>query len=171
MTLTITKSGNTAPASNNATATARSKFEETKARMQANKQAGATATQSNSDDKPQIKFWVNIGRELEYQELNEATGEMEDKTVFISLETKIALDNIEVKGTRSNNEFQQVLAIAKEQLLKDVVGFAQGIAEGESKICNGLKVQIRHAGNNEKVIANAKEHPMLKAMGDGFQMD
>ena len=136
---------------------ARQRAEQAKANSQQQHQ------QAPKEERAPVKYWMNIGKNVTYTETNE-DGTVEQKEVFVSLEVPIAVEEIKVKDTKSNNVFQQALKMAKEDLLASVLEFAYSIPEGEAKVVNGLEVQIRHAGNNSAVVTNAKEHPLLKAL-------
>lgn len=131
-------------------------------RMKAKANAKSGSATPKEGEREQVKYWLNIGKEVSYQEENEL-GELEDKTLFVSLDVPMNLEDIKVKESRSNSEFQQAMNIAKTELLEALLQFAYQIPEGESAIVEDIQVQIRHAGNNTKVKAKAENHPLLSA--------
>lgn len=151
-----TNSNKTEAPTMNAFEIARQRAEQAKANSQQQQQAP-------KEERAPVKYWMNIGKNVTYTETNE-DGTVEQKEVFVSLEVPIAVEEIKVKDTKSNNVFQQALKMAKEELLASVLEFAYAIPEGEARVVNGLEVQIRHAGNNSAVVTSAKDHPLLKAL-------
>lgn len=97
---------------------------------------GKTNTASNSAakaDKPKAQFWLNIGYVA-----NEGTEDAK----FISLPTGIPLDTQEPLPTNSSNEDFRAMRSAQNDLLEQLVEFAQGLEPGAEGIIQ-LQVQLR----------------------------
>lgn len=97
---------------------------------------GKTNVASNSAakaDKPKAQFWLNIGYVA-----NEGTEDAK----FISLPTGIPLDTQEPLPTNSSNEDFRAMRSAQNDLLEQLVEFAQGLEPGAEGIIQ-LQVQLR----------------------------
>lgn len=97
---------------------------------------GKTNTASNSAakaDKPKSQFWLNIGYVA-----NEGTEDAK----FISLPTGIPLDTQEPLPTNSSNEDFRAMRSAQNDLLAQLIEFAEGLEPGAEGIIQ-LQVQLR----------------------------
>lgn len=97
---------------------------------------GKANTASNSAakaDKPKAQFWLNIGYVA-----NEGTEDAK----FISLPTGIPLDTQEPLPTNSSNEDFRAMRSAQNDLLAQLIEFADGLEPGAEGIIQ-LQVQLR----------------------------
>lgn len=110
-----------------------------------NKTFGAKAaeTTKSNDAKPKAQFWLNIGYVA-----NEGT---EDEK-FISLPTGIPLDTQEPLPTNVSNEDFRALRSAQNDLLEQLIAYAQDLEPGQSGIIQ-LQVELRRVKGEEKAIA------------------
>lgn len=99
------------------------------------------AAASNSD-RPKAKFWLNIGY---------TAGEGEDSK-FISLPTGIPLDTQEPLSTKSSNEDFRAMRCAQNDLLEQLIAFAEGLEPGAEGIIQ-LQVQLRRVKEEAAPIA------------------
>lgn len=97
---------------------------------------GKTNVASNSAakaDKPKAQFWLNVGYVA-----NEGTEDAK----FISLPTGIPLDTQEPLPTNSSNADFRAMRCAQNDLLEQLIEYAQNLEPGEEGIIN-LQVQLR----------------------------
>ena len=93
----------------------------------------STKTESNNGSRPKAQFWINVGYVA-----NEGT---EDER-FISLPTGIPLDTQEPLPTNSSNADFRAMRCAQNDLLEQLIQYAQNLEPGEEGIIN-LQVQLR----------------------------
>lgn len=98
---------------------------------------------SNSADRPKAKFWLNVGYTA-----NEGTEDAK----FISLPTGIPLDTQEPLSTKSSNEDFRAMRCAQNDLLEQLVAFAEGLEPGEEGVIQ-LQVQLRRVKEEAAPIA------------------
>ena len=95
---------------------------------------GKTATNAASTEaRPKAQYWLNIGYVA-----NEGTEDAK----FISLPTGIPLDTQEPLPTNSSNEDFRAMRSAQNDLLEQLIEFAQGLEPGAEGIIQ-LQVQLR----------------------------
>lgn len=97
---------------------------------------GKTNAASNSAakaDKPKAQFWLNVGYVA-----NEGTEDAK----FISLPTGIPLDTQEPLPTNSSNEDFRAMRCAQNDLLAQLIEFAEGLEPGAEGVIQ-LQVQLR----------------------------
>lgn len=95
-----------------------------------------TFGQSNAaakTDKPKAQFWLNIGY---------VANEGSEEEKFISLPTGIPLDTQEPLPTNSSNADFRAMRCAQNDLLEQLIEYAQNLEPGEEGIIN-LQVQLR----------------------------
>ena len=102
-----------------------------------------SASNAASESKPKAQFWLNIGYVA-----NEGT---EDEK-FISLPTGIPLDTQEHLPTNSSNADFRALRCAQNDLLEQLVAFAEGLEPGEEGVIQ-LQVQLRRVKEEAAPIA------------------
>ena len=95
-------------------------------------QSNAAATTAKVD-KPKAQFWLNIGY---------VANEGSDDEKFISLPTGIPLDTQEPLPTNSSNADFRAMRCAQNDLLEQLIEYAQNLEPGEEGIIN-LQVQLR----------------------------
>ncbi|WYA83904.1 RNA polymerase subunit A [Escherichia phage HK2] len=95
-------------------------------------QFNAAATTAKTD-KPKAQFWLNIGY---------VANEGSDDEKFISLPTGIPLDTQEPLPTNSSNADFRAMRCAQNDLLEQLIAYAQNLEPGEEGIIN-LQVQLR----------------------------
>lgn len=95
-------------------------------------QSNATASTAKAD-KPKAQFWLNIGY---------VANEGSDDEKFISLPTGIPLDTQEPLPTNSSNADFRAMRCAQNDLLEQLIEYAQNLEPGEEGIIN-LQVQLR----------------------------
>lgn len=93
----------------------------------------AAASSSAKAEKPKAQYWLNIGYVA-----NEGT----DDAKFISLPTGIPLDTQEALPTNSSNEDFRAMRCAQNDLLEQLLEFAEGLEPGAEGIIQ-LQVQLR----------------------------
>lgn len=96
-------------------------------------QTNAASTTAAKADKPKAQFWLNIGYVA-----NEGTEDAK----FISLPTGIPLDTQEPLATNSSNADFRAMRCAQNDLLEQLIEYAQGLEPGEEGIIS-LQVQLR----------------------------
>lgn len=97
----------------------------------------SAAAESAKEERPQAKFWLNIGYEVAVKDADGVEG-----TRFISLPVGLPLDTQQHRVTRGTGEVAQIIS-AGNDLLDDLIKAAQAIPAGETKLVN-LQIQIRH---------------------------
>lgn len=103
------------------------------------------ATKSNvAAEKPKAQFWLNLGYVA-----NEGT---EDEK-FISLPTGIALDTQEPLQITGNSEDFRAMRSAQNDLLEQLIEYAQNLEPGEEGIIQ-LQVQLRRVKAPAEAIAS-----------------
>lgn len=95
-------------------------------------QSNNAATTAKAD-KPKAQFWLNIGY---------VANEGSDDEKFISLPTGIPLDTQEPLPTNSSNADFRAMRCAQNDLLEQLIQYAQNLEPGEEGIIN-LQVQLR----------------------------
>ncbi|QLF80709.1 hypothetical protein SP5M_0004 [Escherichia phage vB_EcoP_SP5M] len=95
-------------------------------------QSNAAATTAKTD-KPKAQFWLNIGY---------VANEGSEEEKFISLPTGIPLDTQEPLPTNSSNADFRAMRCAQNDLLEQLIEYAQNLEPGEEGIIN-LQVQLR----------------------------
>lgn len=93
-------------------------------------------------DKPKAQFWLNIGY---------VANEGSDDEKFISLPTGIPLDTQEPLPTNSSNADFRAMRCAQNDLLEQLIQYAQNLEPGEEGIIN-LQVQLRRVKAQEESI-------------------
>lgn len=96
-------------------------------------QSNAAATSTAKTDKPKAQFWLNIGY---------VANEGSEDEKFISLPTGIPLDTQEPLPTNSSNADFRAMRCAQNDLLEQLIQYAQNLEPGEEGIIN-LQVQLR----------------------------
>lgn len=96
-------------------------------------QSNAAATSTTKTDKPKAQFWLNIGY---------VANEGSEEEKFISLPTGIPLDTQEPLPTNSSNADFRAMRCAQNDLLEQLIEYAQNLEPGEEGIIN-LQVQLR----------------------------
>lgn len=96
-------------------------------------QSNAAATSTAKADKPKAQLWLNIGY---------VANEGSDDEKFISLPTGIPLDTQEPLPTNSSNADFRAMRCAQNDLLEQLIEYAQNLEPGEEGIIN-LQVQLR----------------------------
>lgn len=91
------------------------------------------ASSTAKAEKPKAQFWLNIGYVA-----NEGTEDAK----FISLPTGIPLDTQEALPTNSSNEDFRAMRCAQNDLLEQLIEYAQGLEPGEEGLIS-LQVQLR----------------------------
>ena len=105
-------------------------------------QSNAAATSTAKTDKPKAQFWLNIGY---------VANEGSDDEKFISLPTGIPLDTQEPLPTNSSNADFRAMRCAQNDLLEQLIEYAQNLEPGEEGIIN-LQVQLRRVKAQEESI-------------------
>lgn len=105
-------------------------------------QSNAAATSTAKTDKPKAQFWLNIGY---------VANEGSDDEKFISLPTGIPLDTQEPLPTNSSNADFRAMRCAQNDLLEQLIEYAQNLEPGEEGIIN-LQVQLRRVKAQEEAI-------------------
>lgn len=77
----------------------------------------------------QAMLWLNVG-------YTSSDGE------FISIPYGIALDTMQEAKVRGTDPHWRSIAIAKNELLSQLLSLGDQLNQGESKILNGLQIQI-----------------------------
>lgn len=95
--------------------------------------SNATSSSAAKADKPKAQFWLNIGYVA-----NEGTEDAK----FISLPTGIPLDTQEPLPTNSSNEDFRAMRSAQNDLLAQLIEFAEGLEPGAEGVIQ-LQVQLR----------------------------
>lgn len=103
--------------------------------------AAATTTETKAA-KPKAQFWLNIGY---------VANEGSDEEKFISLPTGIPLDTQEALPTNSSNADFRAMRCAQNDLLEQLIEYAQNLEPGEEGIIN-LQVQLRRVKAQEESI-------------------
>lgn len=93
----------------------------------------AASTTDSKAAKPKAQFWLNIGY---------VANEGSDEEKFISLPTGIPLDTQEALPTNSSNADFRAMRCAQNDLLEQLIEYAQNLEPGEEGIIN-LQVQLR----------------------------
>lgn len=93
----------------------------------------AASTTETKTAKPKAQFWLNIGY---------VANEGSDEEKFISLPTGIPLDTQEALPTNSSNADFRAMRCAQNDLLEQLIEYAQNLEPGEEGIIN-LQVQLR----------------------------
>lgn len=96
-------------------------------------QSNAAATTETKTAKPKAQFWLNIGY---------VANEGSEDEKFISLPTGIPLDTQEPLPTNSSNADFRAMRCAQNDLLEQLIEYAQNLEPGEEGIIN-LQVQLR----------------------------
>lgn len=96
-------------------------------------QSNTAATSTAKADKPKAQFWLNIGY---------VANEGSEDEKFISLPTGIPLDTQEPLPTNSSNADFRAMRCAQNDLLEQLIQYAQNLEPGEEGIIN-LQVQLR----------------------------
>lgn len=104
--------------------------------------AAATTATTAKTDKPKAQFWLNIGY---------VANEGSDDEKFISLPTGIPLDTQEPLPTNSSNADFRAMRCAQNDLLEQLIAYAQNLEPGEEGIIN-LQVQLRRVKAQEESI-------------------
>ena len=116
---------------------------------------------ASADGKQRAKaqIWLNVGFTVEVQ--NDA-GETE--TRFISLPMGMPLDTMEEVATNSSNTTFAAMQVAKNDLLKQMLGAAGKLESGQDVIVKGVEVQIRrvNAEGTNPALSDPKINPFLK---------
>lgn len=97
----------------------------------------SAAAESAKEERPQAKFWLNVGYEVAVKDADGVEG-----TRFISLPVGLPLDTQQHRATRGTGEVAQIIS-AGNDLLDELIKAAQAIPAGETKLVN-LQIQIRH---------------------------
>lgn len=105
-------------------------------------QSNAATTSTAKADKPKAQFWLNIGY---------VANEGSDDEKFISLPTGIPLDTQEPLPTNSSNADFRAMRCAQNDLLEQLIAYAQNLEPGEEGIIN-LQVQLRRVKAQEEAI-------------------
>ena len=105
-------------------------------------QSNAAATTETKTAKPKAQFWLNIGY---------IANEGSDDEKFISLPTGIPLDTQEPLPTNSSNADFRAMRCAQNDLLEQLIEYAQNLEPGEEGIIN-LQVQLRRVKAQEEAI-------------------
>lgn len=101
-----------------------------------------------SAQKPKAQLWLNLGYTIE------GAGK-EGEDVFVSLPTGIPLDTQEPVQTNVKSEDFRALRSAQNDLLSDLLKYAEGLEPGQETIIN-LQVQLRRVKGDEAPIAPAE---------------
>ena len=107
---------------------------------------GKTAVKTESAAKPKAKFWLNLGYTA-----NEGT---EDEK-FISLPNGIPLDTQEPLPTNSSNDDFRALRSAQNDLLAQLMEFAEQMEPGQEGVIQ-LQVQLRRVKEEAAPIASGE---------------
>lgn len=108
---------------------------------------GAKSQPKNqTEDRPKAKFWMNIGVPAD------VVLEDEDEARFISLPVGIPLDTQERLPTNSRNDTFSAFQSARNNLLDQIMAFAENLAPGEEAIMP-LQVQLRRVSEEQAPIA------------------
>lgn len=112
-----------------------------------------------ASNKPKAQFWLNIGYEVEVQ-----TSEGAEKK-FINLPMGLALDSMDEVPTTSSNQIFAAMQIAKNDLLKQLLGVGADLAPGEERLVN-LQVQLRRVNDASKnaSLADPDVNPFLRKL-------
>lgn len=102
----------------------------------------AVANKPAATERPKAKYWLNVGYTA-----NEGTEEAK----FISLPTGIPLDTQEHVSTKSSNADFRAMRCAQNDLLDQLVAFAEGLEPGEEGVIQ-LQVQLRRVKEEEADI-------------------
>lgn len=105
-------------------------------------QSNVAATTEVKAAKPKAQFWLNIGY---------VANEGSDEEKFISLPTGIPLDTQEPLPTNSSNADFRAMRCAQNDLLEQLIEYAQNLEPGEEGIIN-LQVQLRRVKAQEEAI-------------------
>lgn len=103
----------------------------------------SSSNNSGSTERPKAKFWLNVGYTA-----NEGTEDAK----FISLPTGIPLDTQEPLSTKSSNDDFRAMRCAQNDLLEQLVAFAEGLEPGEEGVIQ-LQVQLRRVKEEAAPIA------------------
>lgn len=98
---------------------------------------------SNNAERPKAKFWLNVGYTA-----NEGTEDAK----FISLPTGIPLDTQEPLSTKSSNEDFRAMRCAQNDLLEQLIEFAESLEPGAEGVIQ-LQVQLRRVKEETAPIA------------------
>ncbi len=104
-------------------------------------------------ERPKAKFWLNIGYTA-----NEGTEDAK----FISLPTGIPLDTQEHVSTKSSNADFRAMRCAQNDLLDQLLAFAEGLEPGDEGVIQ-LQVQLRRVKEEEADIP-ANENKYSRAL-------
>ena len=120
------------------------------------KKFGAKATtETAAADRPKAEFWINLGYESDHHD-------EEGSPLFISLPQGIPLDTQEHLPTNMNNEMFAALRSAQNDLLDQLIAFAQDLQPGEAKNVQ-LTVQLRRVKAPAAPIDPAN-NPLIKKL-------
>jgi hypothetical protein len=113
------------------------------------------APQAEAAKKDYVKanIWLNIGYEVEVQDTEGVT-----ETRFINLPMGLPLDTMEEVKTNSSNETFAAMQVAKNDLLKQLLGAAADLKPGQERIVN-LQVQMRRV--NDAAASTALSDPTV----------
>ena len=113
------------------------------------------AASSVKEERPQAKFWLNVGYEVEVTGSDGTT-----ETRFVSLPMGVALDTMQHKKPgKVTTETGQIIS-AGNNLLDDLIKGAQAIPAGGTQIVN-LQIQIRHVA--EPTVLASSDNPFSPA--------
>lgn len=111
-------------------------------------------------DRPQAKFWLNIGYSMEVEAVE--NGKVVGKeNRFISLPVGIPLDTMEPVSTKSNSEDYRNLQSARNSLHDQIMAAVANLPAGESKILN-LQVEVRRVKEEVAPTPAAKNVYVVK---------
>lgn len=108
----------------------------------------SAADQASKEDRPQAKFWLNVGYEVSVKDSDGV-----ESTRFISLPIGLPLDTQQHKTSRGTGEVAQIIS-AGNDLLDELVKAAQAIPPGETQLVN-LQIQIRHVKPENAVVSGS----------------
>lgn len=100
---------------------------------------------NQTDDRPKAKFWLNIGMTAEH------TVEGEDDARFISLPTGIPLDTQDKLPTNSRNDVYRQFNAARNDLMDQLIAFAEQLQPGEECILP-LQIQLRRVNEEQTEV-------------------
>ena len=103
----------------------------------------AVANKPAATERPKAKYWLNVGY---------TTNEGTEEAKFISLPTGIPLDTQEHVSTKSSNADFRAMRCAQNDLLEQLVAFAEGLEPGEEGVIQ-LQVQLRRVKEEAAPIA------------------
>lgn len=112
-------------------------------------------TETAAADRPKAEFWINLGYDSDHKD-------DEGNPLFISLPQGIPLDTQEHLPTNMNNEMFAALRSAQNDLLDQLISFAQDLQPGEAKNVQ-LTVQLRRVKAPAAPIDPAN-NPLIKKL-------